>query len=158
MRSAALGCIFLISGTAAWGPHSAQAVECGGGPVLAADPLQRGADGRIEVLQIRAVLDSDGAGVHRKHPLGWKRRTRPQTIPLSDGALCLRIRFADGQVAAIPFDAYVEGDAIDGPRLFGGFTLEVPVPGDRRVAEVEIARKCGAVLITWTTAEIPQRS
>ena len=115
-------------------------LRCGTGS-HPASPLQPGADGRVEVLQVRAVLSSDGTAVQRKHPLDWKRRTRPQSIALSDGSLCLRIRFTDGRVKEIPFDAYVQGDTINGAKLFGGFTLEIPVPDNLQVADVEVARK-----------------
>ena len=157
MRYAALAFIFLISGFAAGLHPSLLFADCVAEPGLTASPLQPGADGRVEVLQVRAVLSSDGTAVQRKHPLDWKRRTRPQSIALSDGSLCLRIRFTDGRVKEIPFDAYVQGDTINGAKLFGGFTLEIPVPDNLQVAEVEVARKGRKALIVWTEAEVPER-
>lgn len=137
---------------------SAMGGGCSADLASADGTVERSDDGRIEILQIRAVLNGDGSSLRRKHPLKWVRRTRPQSIPYSDGALCLRIGLANERVSEIPFDAYVEGDTVDGPKLFGGFTLEIPVPPGEHVEQVEIKRLGGDVLVVWPAGEVPPRN
>ena len=141
----------------AW-PYPAKAQDCNASETRRVDSTKPAESISMEFLQVRAVLTPDGLNLHRKHPLKWVYRTHPQTVPVSDKALCLRIRFSDGDQCQIPFDAYVEGDTVDGPKLFGGFTLEVHIPQSAQISELDITDKKGFVLVTWPSKEIPERN
>lgn len=107
-------------------------------------------------LQARGQFEADGQSMRRVHPLRIVPRAPSQLHRADDGLFRLVIRYADGTMDAVRFDAFMEGDTDDGTQIFGPFTVEIAIKEGVRLERVAVMDAVGDIEYTaWEGDAVP---
>lgn len=110
----------------------------------------------IRSLQARGQFEADGTSMRRVHPLRIVSRAPSQLHRAEDGLFRLVVRYADGTMDAVRFDAFMEGDTDDGRRTFGPFTVEIALKEGIRLERVALTDAGGDIEYTaWEGDAVP---
>jgi hypothetical protein len=110
----------------------------------------------IRSLQARGQFEADGTSMRRAHPLRIVPRAPSQLHRADDGLFRLVVRYADGTMDAVGFDAFMEGDTDDGRRMFGPFTVEIALKEGVQLERVAVTDAGGDIEYTaWEGDAVP---